>query len=698
MIKIPHFISLLIFTFSNVIFAQALNLPIEKSTALTSLYCPSTNHYIFDDSVLSQIDNIGTTAVYIQIVSGYNKTTDMLKYLGSYPNITSQLFEVNNGKLTLQWNGLSSPTFSDFAMALKDVVYYNNSPTPSGNREFSITIGSANYLPLTGHYYEFVPSLGITWTAAKIAAEAKTYFGLKGYLATLLSMEESNLVGKQTTGAGWIGGSDAETEGTWKWVTGPEPENGTVFWNGLANGSSPTFAFWNTGEPNQYLGANEDYAHITAVGVGIEGSWNDLTNMGDISGNYHPKGYLVEYGGIPGDPVLKISASTQITIPAIASNTPNSRCGSGIVTLNATSNTGNVYWYDSLTSTTILGIGTSYPTPSLSSTTTFYVSAFDLSCTSSVRIPVIATIHQIPNTPTVTNNAICGSGNVVLLATSSSGIINWYDSLTSTTILKTGSSFPTPSITSSTTYYVEAFNNGCSNGIRVPVVATVNVLPITSDESVSLCENSFVELDVQLTGVTYEWITGEMTQLIRISNPGIYTVKLTDRITNCSATKTFDVTQINAPKIKEVLIDYNMATIITEEDGAYEYSINNINYQVSPVFTNLKGGLKTFYVKEINGCSSDNKPVILLVIPRFFTPNSDGFNDEFLIEGLEEYPESTIQIFDKFGKMLFNQKYNSFPWNGTYNGNQLPSSDYWYLIYLSDELPLKKGHFSIQRN
>jgi hypothetical protein len=49
------------------------------------------------------------------------------------------------------------------------------------------------------------------------------------------------------------------------------------------------FALWNTGEPNQYNGAQEDYAHITAPGVGITGSWNDLTNTGDPAGIINPK-------------------------------------------------------------------------------------------------------------------------------------------------------------------------------------------------------------------------------------------------------------------------------------------------------------------------------------------------------------------------------------------------------------------------
>lgn len=107
---------------------------------------------------------------------------------------------------------------------------------------------------------------------------------------------------------GLIGGSDAKKEGKWKWVTGPE--NGTIFWNGLSDGSTPNFAFWNTGEPNQM--GDEDYAHITAPNVGIRGAWNDLSNTGSTSGDYQPKGYIVEYGGTPGDPALDLSASTRI--------------------------------------------------------------------------------------------------------------------------------------------------------------------------------------------------------------------------------------------------------------------------------------------------------------------------------------------------------------------------------------------------
>lgn len=98
-------------------------------------------------------------------------------------------------------------------------------------------------------------------------------------------------------------------------MTGPEA--GTLFWRGTSGGTAYGYEFWNTGEPNQ--SGNEDYAHITAPGVGLDGSWNDLSNTGASSGVYQPKGYLVEYGGMPGDPPYPdLAATTTITVESIA--------------------------------------------------------------------------------------------------------------------------------------------------------------------------------------------------------------------------------------------------------------------------------------------------------------------------------------------------------------------------------------------
>jgi hypothetical protein len=257
------------------------------------------------DSGDTQLD-----AMSIQISSGYENGEDLLSIIGSHPNITSS-WNATTGRLTLSGPAL----FSEFESAISNVQYSNGSASiTEGARVFSITLEQANYLGESGHFYEFVSNVGIRWDDARDAAALRTYYGLQGYLATLISQEESDLAGSQITGAGWLGGSDVDSEGVWKWMTGPEA--GTIFWNGLAGGSSPNFAFWNSGEPNNVGSGGEDYVHITDNSIGIPGSWNDLPIAGG-GGAYQPKGYVVEYGGTTGDPVLQISATTIITVGVV---------------------------------------------------------------------------------------------------------------------------------------------------------------------------------------------------------------------------------------------------------------------------------------------------------------------------------------------------------------------------------------------
>ena len=366
------------------------DLPPDLTATGDQLYCPLTPLNIVTDFNIVDPDDTATDALFIQISSGYERGQDLLSLAGQHPNIRSTWNQAE-GKLTLRSEFTTTITYTDLIAAVKDVVYENNSASPSGERFFSITLGSANYLPLTDHYYEYVADAGITWSQAKTVAETRTYYGLQGYLATILSPEEAQLCGEQAKGPGWIGGTDAETEGVWKWVTGPEA--GVVFWNGGPTGSSPNFAFWNTGEPNN-LG-NEDYAHVTAPGVGIGGSWNDLPIAGSPdSFDFQPKGYIVEYGGMPGDPILNISASTHITIPEIESTMPGENCGSGTVTLLATATAGAISWFENQTDATPIATGASFTTPFLDSTTTFYVATNANGCSNGARIPVIATIYE----------------------------------------------------------------------------------------------------------------------------------------------------------------------------------------------------------------------------------------------------------------------------------------------------------------
>jgi hypothetical protein len=281
--------------------------PVVNATG-NQIYCPGSAVSIAQTIDITDPDDTSTSAVYIQISSGYVNGEDLLSLTGSHPNITAS-WDVVQGELTLQ----GPTTYTEFEAAVLATEFSSSSPNPSGSRQFSITVGEANFLPVTQHYYEFVSDSGISWTDAEAAAASRMYFGLQGYLVTLTSQEEADFSGAQASGFGWIGATDVAVEGEWRWVTGPE--TGTQFWQGLSNGTELTFANWNGGEPNNSGG--EDYAHTAAASVIRDGApigaWNDLPNNGG-GGAYASQGYVVEYGGMPGDPVLNISATTSITV------------------------------------------------------------------------------------------------------------------------------------------------------------------------------------------------------------------------------------------------------------------------------------------------------------------------------------------------------------------------------------------------
>ncbi|MEE1974390.1 T9SS type B sorting domain-containing protein, partial [Maribacter flavus] len=72
--------------------------------------------------------------------------------------------------------------------------------------------------------------------------------------------------------------------------------------------------------------------------------------------------------------------------------------------------------------------------------------------------------------------------------------------------------------------------------------------------------------------------------------------------------------------------------------------------------------------------------VYLLYYPKFFTPNDDGDNDFWQIKNSAREPLNKLYIYNRYGKLIVQLNPNDFGWDGTYNGNNLPSDDYWFLL------------------
>lgn len=87
-----------------------------------------------------------------------------------------------------------------------------------------------------------------------------------------------------------------------------------------------------------------------------------------------------------------------------------------------------------------------------------------------------------------------------------------------------------------------------------------------------------------------------------------------------------------------------------------------------------------------------------LVIPNAFSPNSDGFNDQWIIEGLELYPQAEIRIFDRWGaSVYYTRNAADEPWDGTFNGRALPIDSYHYIINLNNGEQPEMGNVTIVR-
>ena len=387
----------------NFIYSQDNQPPVISSEG-NETYCPLTQQNITTSFSIVDPDDTTLDALYIQISTGYISGEDQLILTGTHPNISTS-WSTLEGKLEITGLAGNPANISDIIVAVNDVVFYSNNPVPS-SKTFSFTIGDANYLPSTDHYYVYVESINITWTDARDQAGTMTYYGLQGYLATILSEDENQISAEQITGVGWIGANDEGVEGVWNWVTGPEA--GTNFWNGDVTGSPATgmYANWNNGEPNDCcndtVSGQENYAHITDNSIGIVGSWNDLPNNGG-SGAFQAKGFIVEYGGMPGDPELNLSSSTSLNAPNITIESFVG-CNNEFTGLSATSSNNDVYWYDSETGGSLIYTGNVY-NPDISATTTFWVTPFsEGECDNFSRIPITATITPGPEivTPNLT--------------------------------------------------------------------------------------------------------------------------------------------------------------------------------------------------------------------------------------------------------------------------------------------------------
>lgn len=261
-------------------------------------------------------------------------------------------------------------------------------------------------------------------------------------------------------------------------------------------------------------------------------------------------------------------------------------------------------------------------------------------------------------------------------------------------------------------------NNECV-GLGPWLELIINPLPIIDlGVNFTLCLDPTTGIGSQLVDATptvpgnysYTWTPvnpNGNSPIYDITVAGTYSVIVTNTITGCSETDSVTATFSSEPEsVYATLItpafSIGLSTITATAVGGfgtYEYSLNAIDWQSSPIFPDLPNGSYSIYVRDIQGCGLLQTNIIqTITYQNYFTPNNDGYNDKWNIYLPESY-EGVIYIYDRYGKLLKQISPYGESWDGTYNGNLLPSTDYWFKVeYLENNQKKEfRSHFSLKR-
>lgn len=254
--------------------------------------------------------------------------------------------------------------------------------------------------------------------------------------------------------------------------------------------------------------------------------------------------------------------------------------------------------------------------------------------------------------------------------------------------------------------------NGCSID---PVYTTVKVAEPVDDISVigggSICWGDSLNLYIDHLG--------DYTEIIWLSSYDNYGRSIGNQSTyHAAPNTTTDYRAVvrngkcQGEASASISVHFNPEIISCEEYGATAYKVetdskdfplyydygDGRNVTTSNILNNVIFG-KTYNITVSNeiGCSSSyvlETPTYDLLFPEYFVQGRENW----MVENLDRYEKATIKIYDRYGKTIYEGISSDGGWDGTYLGQKMPSTDYWYLINIPEIDRMFQGHFTLIHN
>lgn len=344
----------------------------------------------------------------------------------------------------------------------------------------------------------------------------------------------------------------------------------------------------------------------------------------------------------------------------------------------------------------------------------YYLTISGINCINTQGVVYISVI-PIESSPTIFGDTLyCTSDTLLLYSDSTNNNLIWYDSqfnsyyqdslvLTNLNPLNSGN------------YYLFSEDNyGClslPDTINITLLEAPNLPYIYSNESYCRGDSIFIFTD-SIPNISFQWngpdgfSSNSVNNLIlntNTNNSGVYSLTVTDS-NGCSSTNSSLVTIYNYP-----VINLGNDTIVCLD------SLNNFVLKIDTIYSNYLWqdgsnnnyfnvlGAGIFFVTVQNGVCTTTDSIyvqvdscLMRVIPNVFTPNGDGINDFFIIENIERFPNSKLEIFNRWGNLVF--KHDNY--KNDWDGNDLNAGTYYYIFYPNDltgKSEIQKGYFSLIR-